>query len=143
METSSASDSTPWHEVFYQIACECVCQSWEHWEAGNISASWRATIPARLAYLCDVVVDVVVIPFYLVQFLFSASKGIFTWNWESTRPVRHDLLKKTNHLFLSFFGTLCSPAIAYRYRDANLAPYIIAARIVVILAGITYFAFRR
>lgn len=144
METSPVSDSTaPWHEVFYHAAGKYVCRSWEHWESGNIVASWKETIPARLAYLCDVVLDIVVIPFYLVQFLFAAVKGLLTWNWETMRTTRHDLFKKTNHFFLSFFGCLFSPAIAYRYRDANLTPYIIAARIAVILAGITYLALRK
>lgn len=135
--------TAPWHETFYHFAGEWVQKSWTHWDEGRIVESWKDTIPARFSYLCDSIFDIIITPFYLIGCTFGIVKGVVTCNWELFHSYRKNLMGKANHLILSSIGFSLSPALAYKFRDANLALYVVALRIIVIFAGATYFAFKK
>ena len=130
---------------FYEKASDCMAKSWEDWEKGEIVQSWGRTIPARLAYLCEAITNLVVLPFAILSVTFGALHALCTWNRKSEVYLKTYafISKTTNHLFLSTFGSLISPAITHKYRDANIAPFILAARITVITAGLLYALLRR
>lgn len=131
-----------WDDKLYEFANDCVARSWQCRESGQTAESWGYTVPARLAYVCAAIVDLVVLPFALIATLFGALHALFTWDWNS--PVFEETWNrvqiKSNHFFLSVCGSLISPAIAHKYRDANLLPYIVAIRIAITLGVVYYFA---
>ncbi len=133
---------TTWDNRLYEFANDCMVQSWDKWELREIGSSWGYTIPARLAYLCDSIVNLVVLPFAIIGITFGTLHAVFTWNRQSTvyQSALNHIIEKTSHLVLSFIGACISPAFAHRFRDANLLPYIIAFRITVLTgAFILYF----
>jgi len=115
-------------------------KSWQAWESNSPLKSWGHTIPARLAYLCETVVNAVNLPFAIIAITFGSVHALCTWNRQSTvfQDAYTTISKVANRLFLSGFGALISPAVTHKYRDANITPFIIAARVVVISGGLLY-----
>lgn len=133
-----------WDNRLYEYANDCMIKSWESWETNEGSSSWKYSASARLAYLCDMIVNLVILPFAIIGITFGSLHALFTWNWQSTlfQSTKSFISKTSNHLFISLFGALVSPAIAHRYRDANLVPYIIVFRIVVVAGGVIFYLVR-
>ncbi|NGX60176.1 MAG: hypothetical protein KR126chlam3_01342, partial [Chlamydiae bacterium] len=48
---------------FYEKANDYMIQSWKSWENGKTAKSWGYTIPARFAYLCETIINLVKLPF--------------------------------------------------------------------------------
>lgn len=132
-----------WNTSLYNYANDCVAQSWEKWDLDQKGKSWGYVISARLAYVCDAIVNVVLLPFAIIGIIFGTVHALCTRNYQSElfQITKNNITERTNHLFLSIFGALISPAIAHRYRDANLAPYFIAFRITFLTGGLIYYAF--
>jgi hypothetical protein len=126
-----------WDDSLYHFASECMDRSLEKWKAGQFWDSWGYTLPARLAYLADSVLNCVILPFALIKFAFSLPAN---WKSENLKASYHYVKERSNHLFIALFGAVISPYLANKYRDANVAPYIIAARITVISGAILYYA---
>lgn len=133
-----------WDNRLYEHANDCMVKSMESWDAHEDSSSWKYSVSARLAYLCDMIVNLTILPLAIIGVTFGSLHALFTWNWQSTvfQSTKSFITEKSNHLFISMFGAIISPAIAHRYRDANLVPYIIAARIVVITGSIIFYLVR-
>ena len=134
-----------WENALYTFANDCMATSREKWDAGQKGVAWGYTIPARLAYLCDMIINIVILPFAILAVTFGALHALCTWNRQSKhfQSTRTELMERANHFFLSLFGSIISPALAHKFRDANIAPYIVALRITVISAGALYYAFFR
>lgn len=130
---------------FYDVANSQMAQSWEKWELGEIADSWRCSISARLSYLCDMIVNLVILPFAIIAVTFGSLHALFTWDWNSTffQSTKHYITERTNHLVLSLFGSAISPALAHKYRDVNLVPYLIALRITVVVTALVVFYLKK
>lgn len=131
-----------WDNRLYEFANDCMVQSWDKWDLREIGSSWGYTMSARLAYVSDAIINLVILPFAIIGVTFGTLHALFTWNRQS--PIFQSNLsfitQKTNHLLLSCFGAFISPALAHRFRDANLVPYVIALRIAVLTGAlILYF----
>ena len=129
---------------FYEKANDYMINSWKSWENGKTAKSWGYTIPARFAYLCETIINLVKLPFAIIAVTFGALHALCTCNRKSEifQTTYSAISKTTNHLFLPVLGSLISPAAAHKYRDANITPYLIAARIIIISGGLFY-AFMR
>lgn len=129
----------------YDVASNYVVKSWECWENGEISKSWGYTIPARLAYLCETITSVVLLPFAIIRITFATFHALFTWDRKSEvfQGALSGIIKVTNRLILSTVGSIISPAMAHKYRTANVAYFVVAARIVIISAGFLYWLFKK
>lgn len=125
---------------FYEKASQYVMKSWEYWEKNQIGKSWAWTIPARFAYLCETIINLVILPFAITAITFGSLHALCTLNRKSkVYQTSYAFISKTsNHLFLSLFGATVSPALTHKYRDANITPFIIAARVAVVTAGFLY-----
>lgn len=128
--------TSSWENNLYHFANACMETSWEKWIEGKTAASWGCTLPARLAYLADAVINIVILPFALIRLTFCLFHG---WSSEKRKVSYFYAKERANHLFLSTFGAVISPALASKYRDANITPYIIAARVMVISGFVLYY----
>ena len=129
----------------YEVANDYMAKSWQSWKTGEEAKSWGYTIPARFAYLCETIINAVNLPFAIIAITFGSLHALCTWNRKSEifLDTYSAISKTANHLFLSVFGALISPAITYKYRNANITPFIIAARIIIISGGILYAFWRK
>lgn len=132
---------TTWDNRLYEFANDCMVKSWDKWDLREIGSSWGYTIPARLAYVCDAIINLVVLPFAIIGITFGTLHALFTWNRQSPffQATLSHITEKTNHLFLSTCGAFISPALAHRFRDANLVPYFIALRIAVLTSALIFY----
>ena len=120
-----------WDNKAYEYANECMELSWEKWEDGEIGHSWSLSFQARLAYLVDIIVDLVIFPFAVIGLVFSLFSPIFTCNANAIKFCYGKSSEKLNHFCFSVLGSTVSPALAHKHRDFNLTPYIIAARAII------------
>ncbi len=123
-----------WDNSQYENANAYMVEAEVMQNAGAHSRSWQLSFSARLAYLCDMVVNLVVLPFAIVGVIFGSLHALCTWKLFVLKQTKEFILEKSNHFFLSVCGSLVSPSLAHKYRDVNLAPYIVALRIIVIAA---------
>ncbi len=132
-----------WDTALYSFANTCMENSWKEWEMGNLENAWGYTIPARLAYLADLVVNIVQFPFAIIAITFGSVHALCTFDYQSVvfQSAKRFIILKTNHALISAFGGAISPAVAHKYQNANLAPFVIAARITVISTGFFYYVF--
>lgn len=132
-----------WANALYEYANDCVVKAHQLETDGKVVSSWAQTVPARLSYLADVIVNVAILPFGILRFLGCGLLALSTWNWSnpSYQESKRALLERSNHLVMSSVGFLVSPTLAHKYRDANVAPYLIAVRIVVITGIALYYGF--
>jgi len=133
-----------WENATYEFANQCVEKSWAQWERNDLVESWGYTIPARLAYVTDLVINVAVFPLAIIRVTFGSLYAIARWD-SSTHEYqsgKHYIIERTNHVLLSLVGSIL-PSVAHRYRDVDLAPYVIAARIAVITWGILYYGYSK
>ncbi|MBS0629629.1 MAG: hypothetical protein JSS30_05315 [Verrucomicrobia bacterium] len=130
---------------FYDVANSHMAQSWEKWELGELGDAWKLSISARLAYLCDTIINLVALPFAIIGVTFGSFHALFTWDWNSTsfQSTKYYITERTNHLVLSLFGSIISPALAHKYRDVNLVPYLIALRITVVVTALVVFYLKK
>jgi hypothetical protein len=130
---------------FYLAASSHMEKSWNAWEEGRYLRSFGHTVPARLNYLSEMIVSAVKLPFAIIHITFGLLHALATWNRKSPVLQRssQSINRTSNRLFLSAFGATLSPAITHKYRDADVARYIIAARIVVISGAFLYAFLRR
>lgn len=122
-----------------------MAQSWENWEMGELVEAWKGSLSARLAYLCDLIVNVVMLPFAIIAVTFGSLHALLTWDWHSApfQTSKEFITEKTNHLVLSLFGSVISPSLSHKYRDVNLVPYLIALRITVIVTAFVVFYMKK
>lgn len=122
----------------YTYANDCVKTSWAKWEQGRYISSLADTVPARLAYLCDLIATCVVFVFATGRLLFGLATAAFSCG-RSTSLISSswkEIKETTNHFYLSLIGTAISPALAYKWRDSDIGMYIVAVRIVAVcIAG--------
>lgn len=130
---------------FYDKASDYMLKSWQSWENGEIAKSWGYTIPARLAYLCQTIISIVLLPFEIIRITFASMVALFTWNRKAKifQTALAGIIKTTNRLILSALGSTISPAMTHKYRTANVAYFVVAARVVVISAGFLYWLFKK
>lgn len=132
--------------VFYNAANAWVHQALAESQNGQCIQSWLSTIPARLCYIADMIVDLAALPLATIGLIVGLFYATLTCNWRQNTLLHFYYSKtteKTNHFCVSCFGSLISPALAHKYRDFNVVPYIIIARIMVICAGLGYWAYTR
>ena len=67
--------------TFYTHANDYMDKSWEQWEKNELAASWGYSLSARLAYLADVIANVVIFPLAILRVTFGLFHGLLTWNW--------------------------------------------------------------
>lgn len=129
---------------FYDKASAYMKLSWASWEENKIALSWYYTGPARIAYLFETIINTVKLPFTIIGVTFGSLHALVTWNRKSPifTQTYQEISKTANRLFLSAFGSAISPAVTHRYRDANITPFIIAARVTIISSGILYAIFK-
>lgn len=134
---------TSWDTALFTFANTCMEKSWQEWEAGRVEDSWGYTISARLAYLADVIINLVQFPFAIIAVTFGSIHALCTLNYRSEvfQSTKNFIIEKTNHALISAFGAVVSPAVAHKFQNANLAPFVVAARITVISAGFFYYIF--
>jgi len=115
------------------------------WEANKPLQSIGYSLSARVAYLAETTVKAVILPFAILRVTFATTLALLTWNWkgELFQSSYQFISGTSNHLFLSLFGAVISPALAHKYRDANITPFIIAARITIISGGLLYALLKR
>lgn len=132
-----------WDSALYTFANDCMEKSGEKWKAKEYGPSWGYSIPARLAYLADLIVNLIQFPFAIIGITFGSLHALVTLNYQSPlfQESKSFIIEKTNHALLSIFGAVVSPALAHRYQNANLAPFVIAARITVLSGGLLYYVF--
>ncbi len=132
-----------WENAAYEKANNYMQSSETQWREGSKFESLKFSFSARAFYLADVIINTVRLPFALLETLFAVLHSCVKWNWKS--EYLHGsytfLLERSNHFFLSAFGILL-PGISHTYRDANLTPYIVAARIIIISGAILYYSMR-
>ena len=93
--------------------------------------------------LCHVVgtllLQVVSFPLAIIAVTYGCLVALVKWDWKNeTFDKSYNWIKqKTNYALLSALGIIF-PQTAYKFRDANLTPYVIALRIAVISAGCLY-----
>lgn len=128
---------------FYLEAHTQVLKSQECWNEGNRVASVGHALNARLAYIANLIINVVSFPFAILYVTYGSIVAVLHWNFKIEVYTKsfNWIKTKTNHILLSTLG-IATPSLAYRFRDANLAPYVIALRIAIITWGFFY-AFSR
>lgn len=137
----SISGST-WENVAYEFANDCMEASWEEHRNGNKFQSWGLTVPARFAYLSDVIINTVISTAAMVATVFMGLVALATCNCKNKTflATKAYTLESYNHFFMSLVG-IVSPALAHKYQDANIFKYVFAIRIIAMSAlGIYYFA---
>jgi len=132
-----------WDTTLYLAAHNQVIESQLCWIDGHTADSILHSINARLAYVANLVINVVSFPLAILFVTFGSIIAISHWDFkiEIFTKSYNWIKTKTNHVLLSALGTAL-PSVAYRFRDANLAPYVIALRIALITWGFFY-AFNR
>lgn len=132
-----------WDTALFEFAGSCMETSWKKWGEGEFTSSWGYTIPARLAYVASVIVNIVQFPFAIIGVTLGGLHALLTLNYKSEpfQITRQFIIQKTNHALISAFGAAISPAIAHRFQNANLAPFVIAARVTVVSAALFYYIF--
>lgn len=121
-----------WDNHYFASANAFMEKAHELRQEGQYQRSWKISLSARLHYLADCVVNLVILPFALLGVIAGAIHALCRWNLSILKPSKQYLLEKSNHFFISLCGTALSPTLAYKYKDANLAPLIITVRIAAI-----------
>lgn len=132
-----------WDTSLYLAAHDQVIESQHCWVDGDTTDSIYHSLNARLAYVANLIVNVVSFPLAIIFVTFGSIIAISHWNFKIEIYTKsfNWIKTKTNHVLLSALGT-AFPSLAYRYRDANLAPYVIALRIAFVTWGF-FWAFSR
>lgn len=129
----------------YNSANTAAALSIQKWDDSEVLSSVRYNLKSRFLYICSAVANISVLPFALLATLFSGIHALcvcdrnlpgFQYSYKCT-------VTYSNHFFMSLVGAIFTPTIAHKYRDFNLTPYIIAARIAVITGAVLYYALLR
>lgn len=126
----------------YELANDAAEAAIVKWNENEIGEFCKYHCKSRLFYLCSVVTNAVAFPFTAVAALFRSLYALCLCNTkeETFRTQWKYTIECSNHFFLSIIGSLFSPSIAHRYRDANLTPYVIVARITIVTGALLYYA---
>lgn len=129
----------------YNYANDCVKASWEKWERGDYISSLLDTVPARLAYLCDVVATAVIFVFATIALVFGLVLGALSCGQETSliSSSWNCIKKTTNHFYLSIIGSILSPALAHKWKDSDIGLYIVGLRIIAVCVGGGYWYYRQ
>lgn len=104
---------------FQQIAHDQVQKSYVALENKNYLSSWARTIPARMAFVADAIVDAVVLPFTLIGAAFGVLLYLFSWGEETAllggSIYRFDEL--ANRLVSSTIGAVISTGLGDTLHD--------------------------
>lgn len=125
-----------WDTTLYLTAQHQTLSAQRLWDEGSKADSISHALNARLAYVANLIVNVVSFPLAILYVTFGTIVAISHWNFKVEIYTKsfNWIKTKTNHVLLSALGT-AAPSLAYRFREANLAPYVIALRIVIITWG--------
>ena len=128
-----------WDTSLYLSAHTQILASQELWKNGETVASIGRAVSASLLYIANLIVNVVSFPLAIIFVTYGSIVALSHWDRKIDVYVKsfNWIVTKTNHVLLSALGTVL-PSAAYRYRDANLAPYVIALRIGVVSYGFIY-----
>jgi len=98
---------------FYEKANDYMINSWKSWEEGKVAKSWGYTIPARLAYLCETIINLVTLPFAIIGVTFGTLHALCTWNRNSEifQTTYRAISKTTNHCLWQPDLTCCCTQI--------------------------------
>lgn len=132
-----------WDTALYLAAHRQVLASQEDWDQGSCARALIHSVSARFAYVANLIVNVASFPLAILYVTFGAIMAIAHWDLKIEVYTKsfNWIKTKTNHILLSTLGVLL-PAAAHHYRDANLAPYVIALRVAIITWGLLW-ALRR
>lgn len=132
-----------WDTALYSTAHTQVIQCQRRRAEGLSLSSWQYSGFARLAYFGNLAINVASFPLAILFVTFGLVVAISHWDFKIDlyRRTFNWIKTKTNHILLSALG-IAFPCLAYRFRNANLAPYVIALRIGVVTWGFFY-AFNR
>lgn len=115
-----------WENSSYVYANKCMETSWKEHAKGNRMQSWGRTVPARFAYLTDVIINAVVGPFAITASIFMGMIAFATCNCKNKTilATRAYAAERTKHFFVSFVGVI-SPGLAHKYENANIFYYVL------------------
>lgn len=114
---------------FRNLAHDTVQQGLKDIEEGRYLASWGKSLPARVSFAGDAVVQTVLLPLSLVQAAFHTVEVIFTWGATATRfnESASGLLENANRVFRGAFGAVISPNVSYNGREKNFVGIFLSA----------------
>lgn len=128
-----------WDTIFHYTAqnqiTKCESQSFK----GKYISSLKHSFLARLAYLGSFAVNIISFPIAIFYVTFGLIFAISYWDF-TINIYKNSfcwIKAKTNHILLSALGMIF-PSLAYRFRNVNLIPYVIAVRIAVITWGLIH-----
>jgi len=113
--------------TFYNIANKWEERAIQCNDKKEFFKSWGWATLARIPYLIDVIIDVVVAPLALIGLTFGVLIGICTLGKEAAlvKYSANKFLEKINHFCLSLFGAIASPWLAHKGKDVNIMGYTI------------------
>ena len=126
--------------VFLNSAHQSLRESWQANARGDHLSSWGKTVPARLYYLTDALVNAGALPFYSLGAGCGAVECIYTWGRE-TSYLTESLKGIDNSLSRVFFGSVgavVSPAAAQAC-EVDSALKVVATAAVVSAIGLGVF----
>lgn len=114
---------------FRNLAHDTVQQGLKDIEEGRYLASWCKSLPARVSFAGDTVVQAALLPMSLVQAAFHTVEVIFTWGGTAARfnESASGLLENTNRIFRGAFGAVISPNVSYNGREKNFVGIFMSA----------------
>jgi len=109
----------------YEWANESMVKSWNEWDEGNIVASFAHTLPARVWYTADIIVNLIIVPFAVLAIVFGTTAAIATCDIKNPFFLKtaNYLLERINHIGVSLIGVV-SPGLGHRYKNASIDKHI-------------------
>ncbi len=90
---------------FYVSAKKWTAESTIDKKSKNYFKSWAKTIRARVNFLADAIVNLVLIPFNFFLVFFGLPKAIYTWGLEVSKVDAINLVPKPNGIEGDFKGS--------------------------------------
>lgn len=130
-------------KVYLSAAHRALRDSYESSERGDYLSAWSNTMPARLNYLMDTVINAAAVPFYGIGAGYGAAEALFTWGRE-TAYLTESLKGIDNSLSRAIFGSfgaIVSPAASRAFEVDSSVEFVATAILVTaVTAGILFVA---
>ncbi|MDP1836396.1 MAG: hypothetical protein Q8K75_10790 [Chlamydiales bacterium] len=98
-------------------------------QEGRYLESWGKSLPARVSFAGDTVVQAALLPISFVKAVFHSAEVIFTWGATATKfsESTYGLLENGNRVARGAFGAVISPNVSYNGREKNFIGIFLAA----------------
>lgn len=120
-----------WDNALWNQAYEIMADSHKEMENDRCGKSWALAGYARVLYLSNLIMSIVLIPFVLLATLFGLAHALVTWNHKSEYLVQYSgiLYEKINQVGLSNLG-IFAPSLVYKNPNLNSLPVTLTMVIV-------------